>query len=433
VLPASRTFKRSRLVEGITPHLFYGWVVVAMCFLAQMLTSVSMQGLSTYVVPLEHEFGWGAAETAAGRSVQQVNALFGPANGWLVDRIGARWVMSVGVLLFSLGFVLFSQIDSLITYYAACFLMELANQLVGLLVISVAINHWFRRKRSTATGIAVVGFAAAGAVCVPAIVWIQDAFGWRTAALWTGLGILVVGLPIIVFMRNAPEPYALLPDGDRPARAATDAAAAQQGGASVSFTLREALRTRAFWLIAAGLALAMLVQSAVTVWQFPYIEGILDRGTSASILTVLNVFNIGGRLVGGWLGDRLPKHHLLGLDLAGTCLAVMLLAFATSVPWLLVYGALYGFAWGVRTPVVQAIQGDYFGGRAFGRLVGISQTLSAPPSILAPVLVGFAVDQQKSYAPSLLVLAAVCGLAAILFELARRPPAPRRLAFSSVR
>src|SRR4051812_5089210 len=94
-----KSIRRARVVTLCSPYLFYGWVIVAMGFIAQIFTSFSAQGLSTYVGPLQREFGWSASATAAGRSFQQADSLLGPLNGWLVDRFGPRALMSGGVVL----------------------------------------------------------------------------------------------------------------------------------------------------------------------------------------------------------------------------------------------------------------------------------------------------------------------------------------------
>ena len=416
--------QRSRLVSALSPRLFYGWVVVAVCFVAQMLTSLSTQGLSTYVGPLQAEFGWSAGATAAGRSIQQADSFLGPVNGWLVDRFGARRLMIVGAILYALSFVAFSQSDSLWTFYAACLLMALSNSLVGLLVVSFSLNHWFRRRRTAAMGLAVTGFAVAGAVFIPALVWAQAAYGWRIAALGSGVGILLVAVPIMLLMRDAPEPYGLLRDGDRPGQPSATGAAHARGGGLIDFTVGQALRTRAFWYVTVGTALAMLVQSALVVHQFPHMERALDRETVAFVLSSMNLVNIAGRLVGGALGDRVPKHTLLGVTLLGATLGVLIVAVASSVELLLVYGAFFGFAWGVRAAVLNSLQGDYFGRAAYGRIVGLTGTLASPAAIAAPIVVGIAADAAGGYEVPFLVLTGASALSALLFLLASRPPAP---------
>lgn len=414
----------SRLVSALSPRVFYGWVVVAVCFVAQMLTSLSTQGLSTYVGPLQAEFGWSAGATAAGRSIQQADTFLGPVNGWLVDRFGPRRLMIVGTVLYALSFVLFSQVDALWSFYAACLLMALSNSLVGLLVVSFSLNLWFRRRRTAAMGLAVTGFAVAGAVFIPALVWAQATYGWRMAALGTGVGILLVGVPIMLLMRDAPEPYGLLRDGDQPGRPGPTGAAHARGGGLVEFTLRQALRTRAFWYITFGTALAMLVQSALVVHQFPHLERALDRETVAFVLAVMNVVNIAGRLIGGALGDRVPKHTLLGVTLVGATLGVLIVAVASSLPLLLLYGAFFGFAWGVRAAVLNSLQGDYYGRAAYGRIVGLTQTLASPASIAAPIVVGIAADAAGGYEAPFLMLTGISAVSAVLFLLAARPATP---------
>ncbi len=421
---AAGSARHARIVQACSPYLFYGWVIVAMGFIAQIFTSFSAQGLSTYIGPLQREFGWSAATTAAGRSFQQVDSFLGPLNGWLVDRFGPRVLMSVGVVLFAFAFMVFSWIDSLWAYYAACLLMALANSLVGLLVVSFSLNRWFRRKRSMAMGLAVTGFAAAGAIFIPVIVWAQAIYGWRTAAFGTGVAMLVLGLPIILLMRDAPEPYGLLPDGEKAGPAATAAKGQARGGGLVNFTMRQALRTRAYWLIAAATALGMLVQSAVVVHQFPYFEHLLDRETAAFILSEMNLFNIAGRLVGGMLGDRMQKHQLMGLNMLCTTLGMLLVSFGTTLVPFLVYGAFFGFSWGVRAAVSNALVGDYFGRVAYGRIAGLMQTIASPMAIVAPVVVGAAADQFGGYQVPFLLLSGLTACGALLFFLARRPPDP---------
>ncbi|MFN8521588.1 MAG: MFS transporter [Chloroflexota bacterium] len=414
----------AQIVGRVSPHCYYGWVIVGLGFIAQIFTSFSAQGLSTYVGPLQREFGWSASATAAGRSFQQVDSVIGPLNGWLVDRFGPRAMMSTGVILFTIAFIAFSYVDSLWQYYGACVLMALANSFSGLLVVSYALNRWFRRRRATAMGFAVTGFAVAGMVFIPVTVWLQSAYGWRAAALQTAAIIFILGIPIFLLTRDTPEAYGLLPDGDDPANQ-SGAHARASGGGLVNFTVAQALRTRAYWQITAGTTIAMFVQSAIVVHQFPYFEDLIDRDTAAWILAELNVFNIAGRILGGMLGDRMPKHHLMAFNLFSSMLGMLLLAFgATLVPFL-IYGAFFGFAWGVRAAVSNSLLGDYFGRAAFGRIAGIMQTLVAPFSIVAPIVVGLVLDLTGGYQAPFLVLAALALIGTALFLMASRPADPR--------
>jgi MFS family permease len=383
-----------------------------------------MQGLSTYVEPLRADFGWSSGATAAGRSFQQVDTFLGPVNGVLADRFGARRLMASGVVLYVAAFIIFSQISSLWGFYAACLLMALANSLVGLLTVSVTINHWFRRRRSTAMGLAVMGLAVAGVAFMPLLVWAEDVFGWRGAALGSAVTVALLGLPILLFTRNAPEPYGLRPDNAGPDGEAN--ALSSRGGGLVHFTFAEALRTRAFWFVTIAMGLAMSVQSAVIVHQFPQLESIVDRETAALVLAELNIFNIAGRVLGGVFGDRFPKSVVLGGNLLVTALSLVILALADSAAALMLYGAFFGFSWGTRTAVANALIGDYFGRPAFGKIAGMSATLYSPLATVSPLLVGLAVDWQHGYFVPLLALAATSLLASGFFLFSTRPKDPLR-------
>jgi MFS family permease len=197
--------------------VFYGWVIVACGFVAQMITGVSNQALSVYVVPLQDEFSWSRAHIGLARSLTQAeNALLGPVNGWMVDRFGPRFNMTAGVALFGLGLFSLGLVQSLWMFYAANVLMAVGAGMGSLIVISTAINNWFIRRRTLGIAIATTGLAFSGAVVVPLIVLGEVHLGWRGAAFATAAGVWLIGLPAALLMRQAPELYGLLPDGDRP-------------------------------------------------------------------------------------------------------------------------------------------------------------------------------------------------------------------------
>src|SRR5690606_7222548 len=140
-------------------------------------------------------------------------------------------------------------------------------------------------------------------------------------------------------------------------------------------------------------------QSALIVHQFPYIERLLDRETAALILAEINIFSLIGRFAGGIIGDRYMKRKVMGFSLVACAIGILMLALGGGLVALLIYGCLYGLSWGVRASVMYSLIGDYFGRRSFGKIAGAVQTLSSPASILAPILIGVAIDRTDSYLP----------------------------------
>lgn len=417
---------------------FYGWVIVGVGFFAQLLTGISFQAFSTYLVPLGQEFGWSRTALAGPRSITQAEtALLGPVDGYLVDRFGPRVVMTMGVLLLGLGMVLFGLMSNIWQYYAVNIVMGFGTSFAGILVVSTAVNSWFRRKRTLAMAITTIGFSLAGIIAVPIIVWIQTTMGWRTAAIASGITVWVIGIPAAMLLKRSPEKMGLLPDGDQPGQVEAPETISRghfSGGGKLDFTLREALRSFSFWFIGIGNGLNILIMSAVFVHLFVHLEqGVgISRGSAALAFTFMNTINIAGRLVGGFLGDRYPKNLLLGAGMFGTAVSLVLLAFATSIWPVLGFGAIYGFCWGMRTPLVNSISGDYFGRASYGKITGVLQLLSSPLGVSGPVLAGLLADIQGHYQTVFLTFTVLATVSGVVFFLARPPAVPERLQVSEL-
>jgi sugar phosphate permease len=284
--------------QGAKRKPFYGWYVVAGGFISQIITGINHQGFSTYVPLLADQFGWSKALLAAPRSLAQVEtAVLGPVNGYLVDRFGPRVMMISGVAIFGLGLMLFSFIESVWQFFAVFAIMAVRASFSYLLVVATAINNWFRRKRTLGIGLATTGLGVSGVIAIPLIVFLQDTFDWRMAAFISAIIVWVIGIPAGLMMRDRPEKYGLLPDGDTPdmAMAGTSSGRGRYTGGTTDFTLREALHTPSFWFMSVGFALGMFSMSAVSVHQFAQMEGEvgLSRASAATVVVVMSVFNIG--------------------------------------------------------------------------------------------------------------------------------------------
>ncbi len=180
-----------------------------------MVTGINFQGFSTYLPLLESEFGWGKALLAAPLSLTQVEmAILGPFIGYLVDQVGPRAMFTFGIAIFGLGLVLFGSVYEIWSFLAAFTIMALGASFSLLLVVSTAINNWFHRTRTLGIGIATTDLGISGVFAIPLIVVTQGAFGWRLAAMLSGVAVWATGIPAGLMMRDRPEKYGLLPDGN---------------------------------------------------------------------------------------------------------------------------------------------------------------------------------------------------------------------------
>lgn len=413
------------VADGVRkPRVFYGWWIVGASVVCQALPSGLLQAsFGTYVVLLGREYGWSRTALSGAFSLMRVEeGLLGPVGGWMLDKWGPRAVMRAGMIIFAGGFFAFAQIDSILGFYVTFLMMAIGSAMAGFLSITTAIVNWFDRKRSMAMGIALLG-TAVGQFMLPAIVVGLETWGWRAVANLSGVMVLVVGLPAVQLIRHRPEHYGLLPDGrdpDEPVELNEDGSVA---GETISFTPRQALRTRAFWFISLAHTASVLVVSVVQVHFTAHATESLGYSLSAAagIVTVQTVTNLLGRPLGGWVADRTGSRIVIIVCMLTHMVALLLLAFATSLWMIIAFALLNGLAWGARVPVIVSMRAEYFGSRSFGSIMGISSLVVTGGSVLAPVLAGWSFDVLGSYTLSFTVLALVAGMGS-LFLVFTPPP-----------
>ena len=379
-----------------------------------------------YVVQLEDEFGWSKTRLAFAFSLARVeDGLLGPAQGWLLDHFGPRAVMRAGIVIFALGFVWFSQVDSLPMFYAAFVVTAVGAALGGFLTVTTSIVNWFIRRRTLAVSIGLIG-TAVGGLLQPGVAFVMEEYGWRTMAFASGVIVLAVGLPMAQLIRQRPEDHGDLPDGDTAEQIAArqDAENAASGGlGELSFTLKEALRTRSFWVISLAHAAALLVVSAVMVHFVAHVKESLGYSSAeaAMLISFLTAMTIVGQLAGGWAGDRFSSRLLIAVCMVAHGIALVMLAVATSLLMVLGFAVLHGLAWGVRGPVILAMRAEYFGRASYGTIMGFSSLIVMLGMFIGPVFAGVMYDNTGNYETGFILLAAIAGAGSLLMLLAQKP------------
>ncbi len=413
--------------------LFYGWKLVGLTLLVTALASGPVwNGVGVWVKALEVQFGWSRAQLTGAFSLAQLEgSLIGPLMGYLVDKLGPRRMVFIGFIITGLGFVLFSRTTNLATFYVAYALIMLGTAAGSWLPMMSAINKWFSRKRGRAMAVAGEGSFLGGLLLVPVLAWAVDPvhYGWSTTALWIGIVFLLLALPLSWFIREAPENYGQRADGDPPpdlqsAQILPDNARERALGAAEQpdFTARQALHTRSFWFITFGHALSSMLIATLTVHMVPMLT---DQGlslqTSAYVWSVLMGVGAVFQLLGGYVGDRIPKNIALFGFSAVQAVGFLLAAFVHDLPTAIVFAVVYGAGFGARVPLTTAIRGDYFGKKAFATITGISMAPLYLFMLAAPLFAAFMFDSTGSYTTAFLILGGLGSLSGVLFLFAKKP------------
>jgi sugar phosphate permease len=407
--------------------IFYGWRMVAAGSGLQFLQAGLMQqSFGAYVAVLASERGWSKTALSGAAALQSAEtAIIGPLMGWLIDRIGPQRLIQIGVIVFGLGLIGLGFIQSLLGFYGAVLTIALGTSMCGYFPINVAIIHWFERKRGRALAGSSMGLALGG-LLVPLVAASMLSFGWRATAIGSGVLAIVLGVPLSRYFRGRPADLGETIDGEPPVeRPVGSAAAVQPASTEIEFTAREAMRTRAFWLLALAHGSALLVVTSVNVHAITHMkEGLGYTVAQASlVISLMTVSQIGGVGLGMLFGDRYNKRLMAAGCMVMHGLGLLMLTWATGVPMLVAFAVLHGTAWGLRGPFMQAIRADYFGRRSIGMIMGLSSLIIAFGQIAGPLVAGGMADLTGNYRTGFTFLALVAGAGGMLFVWAR-PPAP---------
>jgi sugar phosphate permease len=407
-------------------RIFYGWwMVAAGCGLQFLQSALLMQSFGAYVAVLRDERGWSKTALSGAAALQQMeSAILGPLLGWIIDRFGPQGPIRVGVVIFGIGFMLLSGIDSLLGFYGAFVVMAIGSSLCGFFPINVALIHWFERYRARALSSLSLGLAAGG-MLVPVVAWSLSTFGWRATAFASGVAYIAVGLPLAMAIRRRPEDHGETVDGAGSPQVPGGAARAQD---SRDFTAREALRTPAFWLISLGHAFALLVVHAVNVHAITHMKEGLGYSVerAAFVITLMVVGQIGGVAIGWAVGDRFEKRLVAAICMLMHMAGLLLLTYAVAAPMVIGFALLHGVAWGLRGPFMQAIRADYFGRAAIGMILGLSYMIIVVGQVGGPMIAGVLADLTGNYRLGFTILALLAGMGSLFFLFARRPTPPSR-------
>jgi predicted MFS family arabinose efflux permease len=384
----------------------------------------SLPGL--LIDPLHTEFGWSRAMIGFAVSINL--ALYGltaPFAAALMDRFGIRRVVACALLTIALGSALtvrMTQSWQLVLCWGV--LVGLGSGSMALAFAATVTNRWFVARRGLVTGILTAGGAAGQLVFLPLLSWITEHHGWRPAALTVAIAAVAV-VPFVWFLlRDHPADVGLAPYG---APEFTPKPPPVAGAAARTLrALRDAARTRTFWLLAGTFAICGASTNGLVKTHF--VPAAHDHGlpvtTAASLLAVIGVFDIAGTVASGWFTDRISPRRLLAIyyGLRGVSLMFLPMLLADSIhPPMLLFIVFYGLDWVATVPPTIALCREHYGENSaivFGWVLASHQVGAA----LVAFLGGVARDAFGSYDVVWYSSGALCAIAALMSLVIRRRP-----------
>jgi MFS family permease len=411
---------------------FYGWIIIAVTFVTMAIGVNARTAFSLFFPPIIGEFGWDRGVTAGAFSFGfVVSAAMSPLIGRLMDRLGPRSVMELGVALMAGGLLLAPLTTQPWHLYLTIGVLVGAGSIcLGYSGQSLYLPNWFNRRRGLAIGLAFAGVGIGSMTLLP---WVQvmiDQTGWRTACTAIGLLVLVVLAPINLLVRKRPEDMGLRPDGDgAPAASVQKAISNVVDGewANTDWTLGRALATSRFWWLAVGYFGGLYIWYAVQVHQTKYL---LDIGFSPSVavwsLGAVSLLGIPGQIFLGHVSDRIGREWVWSISCAGFAIcfaALMALAdfHALALVYVMVFtqGALgYGL-----TSIMGAVVVEIFQGKHYGSIFGTIMATALAGGAAGPLVTGILHDLTGNYTFAFAIGIAMSGLSALAIWLA----APRKV------
>ena len=400
------------------------WVVGACCFLALFPGAIFSYGFPVFYIPIRDELALTDTQVSLIFALSRGEAgIGGPLVGWMVDRFDSRPIVLGFGLMAGVGLIVLAGVNGY-WLFAAIYVGVVSvgnNSGFGQTFLAVT-NRWFVRRRAVGMTLVITCYTAGGAMLIPLLSRGVDALGWREVMLYTGIFVAVVVIPFALLIRRSPESMGIsLADAGEAVEESAGRSSAQASGRD--FTVGEALRTPAYWFILLASAFRISVTSGILVHGIPIMvwKGVSEQA-GADLMALLFFVSIPARLLIGFSGLRLPGQGVLAAGMAAGAVSVLALDLVPGVwvifPFVAGLAALEGAA-----VLNWVLVGNIFGRRSFATLTGIISVFYSAGMMLSPLFLGWMVDRTGGYTESLLVLAGLYAVSALLFLLARAPRA----------
>ena len=364
------------------------------------IVGIALWGLPFYYDFMVQQFGWTRAQVTSGNALSKllVGPAFGFLAGWMIDRFGPRRLMIAGILMAGIALIGLGSVSTLGMFYFFYLFNALGYVFGGPLPNQVLLSRCFDKSRGKAMGVAYLGIGLGGAAVPLLSHWLVQHFGWQMALRILGVMIIVVAFPMALLVKEKPPP-------------------STSGNENAPGEARRAFKTPAFYLLALGsmCSIAAVSGTQQNLKLFLSLDRHYAQGEAARILSLVLTFSIVGRLLMGWLADRIAKKYVMLLIYSLVAAAIPLLFAGQSRGALYLFAVIFGMGLGGDYMIIPLMTAEIFGVKVLGRLLGVILTTDGVAEAVSPWLVGRLRDATGSYSQGFLGLIgmALLGAAAV--------------------
>lgn len=344
----------------------YAWIVLSVTFVSLLLSAGVRNATSVLFEPLEMDFGWERASISFAFAISLFFfGLGAPIGGALIDRFGARRVLLGGMALISVGLALLLTMTELWQFhlYWGVIIGIGTGAVAGTLGSTVALR-WFNKYRGLVLGVFSASAAAGQLLFLPVLIPLADVGGWQGIFGVLGILIALLLIPIVFFMRSTPE--------DANTTAIGEATAATRGTDNRSTPLREALKTRDFWLLAGSFFVCgYTTVGLITTHLLPHsLEHGFEKVEISWAIAFMGGMNVVGTTMSGWLTDRVDNRKLLAMYYGMRAISLVGLPFIYDMQNMLLFALIYGLDWVATVPPTVNLTAQRFGRKSLGTIYG---------------------------------------------------------------
>jgi MFS family permease len=382
--------------ETKSPKIYYGWWIVATAAVGMSTGpgQFAFGSLGLFIIPLGEEFGWSRTEVSVALTFFTVALAFSiPYIGKLVDQYGSRKVLLPSFTVFALLLAAIPVLaDRLWILFLLFALIGSLGAGANALPYLRTISTWFDRRRGLALGIAMGGSGTGYVYMPPAVQYMIDHHGWRSAYLLLAAVTLAIAVPLVYFvLREAPAEK----DTKSVDELRQKAIAAQSAPQIPLVTL---IKQPLLWQL-------FLIFSVLSFSLYGVLSHIVpmlrDRGMSpvnaALVQSTLGLSLVASRVVVGFAMDRIFAPFVAVACFLLSIIGISLLATGAMGPGAFLAAAFIGISMGAEIDMLAILTGRYFGVENFGRIYGILFTSFLIGTSIGPVAYGMAYESLGSY------------------------------------